>query len=601
MGPVSGDSIIYTTTTGNTGDVTLNVDSKGAAHIRKWSGSSVLASGDLVANVPVQLIFDGTYWELQTIGNVPSGGSGTVTSVGLTMPSWLTVGSSPITTSGTIGVTPTTAQTSHQVIGTCGSATTFTPCSLVAADIPTLNQNTSGTAANLSGTPALPNGTTATTQSLADNTTKIATDAFVLANASGGIGGSATVGYEPVMVTNTTTITTSPCDHGVTTANTMTCTDSAGAKFGTTVTTTSDGVHPGASSYPGNTTLPSLPANTVSIVGPPSATLTSWSLQLPTAIPTTTDLFSCVVTGTNCLLTDTGIASANVVTLAGSQTLTNKSISLAQINSGLTSGGVVCATSTTAISMTSALTSNVFPKGGGAGICPTNSSVTDNGTTVTTTDAGGYVAPVFVANGTTAGFFDFPQGSTSAAVAPCNVANSWCVQAATAMTAGIETLDGTRGQGVQAAVGSSAALQDVNSGDANHSTTVTTSSATSVSSTSLCSTTDCPAGTYQVTAYLDVTTACSTTGTYSVSIIYTDDAASKTIVMPLQGTGATTTYGPTAITSSLALAATTNFAQGVLVVHSTGAASINYSTTATACGTGGPAAGKLYLSVFPIQ
>ena len=186
----------------------------------------------------------------------------------------------------------------------------------------------------------------------------------------GGIGGSATVGYEPVMVTNTTTITTSPCDHGVTTANTMTCTDSAGAKFGTTVATTSDGVHPGASSYPGNTTLPSLPANTVSIVGPPSATLTAWSLQLPTAIPTTTDLFSCVVTGTNCVLTDAGIASANVVTLAGSQTLTNKSISLAQINSGLTSGGVVCATSTTAISMTAALTSNALVVGGGAGACP---------------------------------------------------------------------------------------------------------------------------------------------------------------------------------------------------------------------------------------
>ena len=52
----------------------------------------------------------------------------------------------------------------------------------VAGDFPTLNQNTTGTAANLSGTPALPSGTTATTQSALDNTTKIATDAFVLAN-----------------------------------------------------------------------------------------------------------------------------------------------------------------------------------------------------------------------------------------------------------------------------------------------------------------------------------------------------------------------------------------------------------------------------------
>ena len=49
---------------------------------------------------------------------------------------------------------------------------------LLAADIPTLNQNTSGTAANLSGTPALPNGTTATTQSQADNSTKLATTAY---------------------------------------------------------------------------------------------------------------------------------------------------------------------------------------------------------------------------------------------------------------------------------------------------------------------------------------------------------------------------------------------------------------------------------------
>jgi len=58
-------------------------------------------------------------------------------------------------------------------VGSAASLTSF----------PTLNQNTTGTASNLSGTPALPNGTTATTQSPGDNTTKLATDAFVLANA----------------------------------------------------------------------------------------------------------------------------------------------------------------------------------------------------------------------------------------------------------------------------------------------------------------------------------------------------------------------------------------------------------------------------------
>lgn len=58
-------------------------------------------------------------------------------------------------------------------------------------NFPTLNQNTTGTAANLSGTPALPNGTTATTQNQSDNSTKLATTAYVdagLAAVEGGNG-----------------------------------------------------------------------------------------------------------------------------------------------------------------------------------------------------------------------------------------------------------------------------------------------------------------------------------------------------------------------------------------------------------------------------
>jgi hypothetical protein len=46
-------------------------------------------------------------------------------------------------------------------------------------EFPTLNQDTTGTAANLSGTPDLPDGTTAATQAADDNTTKLATTAFV--------------------------------------------------------------------------------------------------------------------------------------------------------------------------------------------------------------------------------------------------------------------------------------------------------------------------------------------------------------------------------------------------------------------------------------
>jgi hypothetical protein len=209
----------------------------------------------------------------------------------------------------------------------------------------------------------------------------------------------------------------------------------------------------------------------------------------------------------------------------------------------------------------------------------------------------------FVSKGTTAGFVDYPQGSTSSAVSPCNAATSICEQAPTAVTSYLVTKPGTAANGVITNNVASAVDTQGFSGDTNHSTTVTISSATSVGSTSLCSTTACPAGTYQISAYIDVTTACTTTGAYTVSVIYTDDTTvSKTIVLPLTGTGTTTTLlGPAAYTSSLALAATTNFAQGTMIFRSTGAASINYSTTATACGTGGPAAGKMYLSVFPVM
>ncbi len=63
-----------------------------------------------------------------------------------------------------------------------GSAGTPSFRAIAAADVPTLNQNTTGTAANLSGTPAVPNGTTATTQTVGDTSTKLATTAFATAN-----------------------------------------------------------------------------------------------------------------------------------------------------------------------------------------------------------------------------------------------------------------------------------------------------------------------------------------------------------------------------------------------------------------------------------
>lgn len=246
-------------------------------------------------------------------------------------------------------------------------------------------------------------------------------------------------------------------------------------------------------------------------------------------------------------------------------------------------------------SESSAITSNTIPKASDSTHAQlAASSLTDNGTTVTSTDPGGYVAPVFVANGSTAGFADFPQGSTSASVAPCNTANSICEMAPTSVTSYTAVKPGAAANGILVGTLSSSTLTQGFTGDTNHSTLVTIGSGTSIGSTSLCSSTFCPVGTYRIDIYIDITTACTTGGTYSVSLIYTDDTTvSKTITFPISGAGVTT--------NSLALAATTNYASGTFILRSSGSTGINYSTTAGACSTGGPMVGKMSLVAEPIQ
>jgi Right handed beta helix region len=109
-----------------------------------------------------------------------------------------------------------------------------------AAHVATLNQNTTGTAANLSGTPALPSGTTATTQTAGDNTTKLATDAFVLANAAGISG--LTSGKVPV-ATSGTAIGNSHIDDGLTTAATVTISEPLVVNTGGSVNSTQIGTN----------------------------------------------------------------------------------------------------------------------------------------------------------------------------------------------------------------------------------------------------------------------------------------------------------------------------------------------------------------------
>ena len=170
--------------TSNTGTVTSITAGTGL------SGGTITTSGTVaLANTAVTA---GAY----TLANITvdaqgritsasngSAGAGTVTSVGMTTPTGLTVTGSPVTTSGTLAL----SMTSGYSIPTTASQTTWdtaygwgnhasagyvvsggalgTPSSgtLTNCTFPTLNQNTTGTASNVTGTVAIANGGTGAT------------------------------------------------------------------------------------------------------------------------------------------------------------------------------------------------------------------------------------------------------------------------------------------------------------------------------------------------------------------------------------------------------------------------------------------------------
>jgi hypothetical protein len=124
-----------------------------------------------------------------TTGTVTSvGGTGTVS--GLTLTGTVT-SSGNLTLGGTLAVTASNfaSQTANTVLAAPnGSAGTPTFRAIVAADIPTLNQNTTGTASNVTGTVAIANGGTGATTAPAARTglgaTTVGGNMFTLTNPS---------------------------------------------------------------------------------------------------------------------------------------------------------------------------------------------------------------------------------------------------------------------------------------------------------------------------------------------------------------------------------------------------------------------------------
>jgi len=77
-------------------------------------------------------------WSCVTVGTPGSwmNSGGTVTSVSASCLTWITCPVATATTTPALTIGAASGQTPHQVIGTCGTATSFGPCSLEIADLP---------------------------------------------------------------------------------------------------------------------------------------------------------------------------------------------------------------------------------------------------------------------------------------------------------------------------------------------------------------------------------------------------------------------------------------------------------------------------------
>jgi hypothetical protein len=160
----------------------------------KGNGTAIsAASAGTDYQAPITLTTTGTSGAATFIANtlnIPQysgggGGSGTVTSVDATVPAFLSVSGGPITTSGTLAISysgtalpiangGTGATTQQAAINAlagsvqnsrflAGNGTNVTMRAIAVGDVPTLNQDTTGTAANVTGTVAIANGGTGTT------------------------------------------------------------------------------------------------------------------------------------------------------------------------------------------------------------------------------------------------------------------------------------------------------------------------------------------------------------------------------------------------------------------------------------------------------
>lgn len=320
----------------------------------------------------------------------------------------------------------------------------------------------------------------------------------------------------------------------------------------------------------------SLPANTGTI----AEINLAQTFSAVQTISATNGLVLSAMSGTTCLEQISG-----VVTSTGSACGSGGNAFPETVSGTVTSGGIPYFSATTTMSSSGILNTNILVKGGGAGGAPTNSSVTDNGTTVSTAE-----------NITTTGTFSV---GSSPPACTAGTAGGVCFAEGTALTNVASTT------GIYAD-STSHELKVATNGSSSFGTIIraqpgairSTGLVASVSTATLCAASAgaCnTAGTYHIhMAMYQSGTACTSNATGGVSFQLTWTDANGTShsaqTLPIIGNSLGTT-ATGFITNGLMLwgaTTLTSYASGDINIDTNGTV-IQYATTFSQCSTTGTA------------